>query len=360
MKSKVLNCYNTGNIHLSNGVSDNSAGGIVGYYRSAEIKNCYNIGRISSSNTEDVLKGGIIGRAFDMANIENNYDGSGIGSIGEMDFYGLGDTTNLTESQIINYINTNTHPTVVAPVYAIDARLKGGAYVKYDTSALPDVEIPTDLTGYKQKQYACPSKYSKGWRVLLNDGDKVELISEDNVNIGLSNSSTGKTFYLNGETGCKKGIIALNNVANAYLNNTIAVGARCVGEASTVIDNSLCSFVYNQKNYSGLSTNSGHIDFQKMKYSNTSETPAKEKYWLGNPALCFELDNGKFLIGYGFGFSNGNLYVGYQALYCVYDYDKAQSVDNNAGVRPVITLRNDLEIKSGTGTSEDPYVLGVK
>ena len=96
-----------------------------------------------------------------------------------MNFYGVGDSASITESQIVEYINTNTHPTVNAPIYAIDNRLKEGVYVKYDTSSLPDVEISTELTGYSKKQYACPSKYSKGWRVLSNDGNNVELISED-------------------------------------------------------------------------------------------------------------------------------------------------------------------------------------
>ena len=304
------------------------------------------------------MTGGIIGKTYHMDNIEINYDSSGTGAIGKMNFYGVGDSASITESQIVEYINTNTHPTVNAPTYAIDNRLKEGVYVKYDTFSLPDVEISTELTGYSKKQYACPSKYSKGWRVLSNDGNNVELISEDIVNIGTSNSSNEKKLYLNGDKGLKRGVEALNNVANAYFNNSIATSARCIGSLSSKSDNSSISLVYKPTDYSKFLNNMIYIDFHKMKYSKTSETPGKEGYWM--PSLDITIYSESDDTTYGMGYTKGSDFIGIIDIYKIAKNGHATSWNQYSGVRPVITLKNELEVKSGAGTSNDPYVLGIK
>ena len=338
---------------------ENYIGGICAFNRNI-INNCYNIGKISSTNSSHELKGGIIGATFNGKLVQNNYDNSGVGAIGGMNFYGAGDTVDLTESQIINYIKTDTRPTIPTPTYAIDNRLKGGIYVKYDTSTLPDEEIPADLTGYSQNQYSCPSKYSKGWRVLINDGSVVKLISADNINVGISRSSNSKKFYLKGEIGFKNGIVALNNVSKAYLNTSLATDTNSIGSPSIVPDLSKISLIYKPSNYSIFNTeNLACEDLNMMTFSDTDKTPTQEEYWCANQFIYTDRYNGILYTDYSLWFSDGTR-MPINTLYEVEENNDIYEWEAFAGVRPVITLRNDLEIKSGTGTSGDPYVLGVK
>lgn len=354
-KTKVLNCYNKGAITFKDTISETDVGGIVGFINLlCEIKNCYNLGVLSGSSVKsnDTLVGSIVGVTKDMNNIENNFDCIGIGAIGGENYYGVGDSINLTENEVLNYINTETHPTINTPTYAIDSRLNKGAYVKYDTSLLPNNTISTDLTGYNYMQYAYPSNYTGGWRVLLNDGNKVELISADGVNVGKSNTS--KNMYLQGIIGFKNGIQALNNVANAFLNENLATSTRCIGFLSSNKNNTTFSLTYKPTDYRQISDIDCYIDYHRMLYSKTEKISNNNKYYMASRAILCDLKSIYYLR-----WSDGNNTVGGWEQYGIGedgDYERC----SYSCVRPVITLKNELEIKSGSGVSNDPYVLGPK
>ena len=354
----ITNCYNSGNVKVNDAVFMGEMGGIVGQmFKNTTVENCYNTGSIGYSNSNAILCGGIIGNSYNLNKTKNNFDSSKTGAISGMDFYGVGDYINLSESEITNYINTETHPTIAAPTYAIDNRLKEGVYVKYDTSSLPNASISTDLTGYNNVQNVYPSKYTGGWRVLKNKENKVELISIDTVNVGTSESSTNKRFFLRGRKGYENGVKALNQVAAAFLNENLAVSTRCVGTSSSVVETISNTLEFKPTNYNQLNLIEGYKDYQTMMYSKTEKTTNNGYYWLASRGcLCYDTETIYHVFA-----SNGDERVnGFEIYRKKPNGSEMESTGNDAGVRPVITLRNDLEIKSGTGTSEDPYVLGTK
>ncbi len=224
--------------------------------------------------------------------------------------------------------------------------LTAGVYIKYDTGVS---SVGTNGVVTCRVLYDASSQYG------------LQIITDKNiadVTLGGSDWATGSVSYNNA-------ITTLNNEAGKYLNKTYVTDARCVGSVPTNKNGT-----FTNKN----SENAGPVQLQftssisganNMKETDTNyetdQTQMKnlniwttgESYWMASRSVgsrssyCYFLvrgvDTGGYLFSYHLCFvrSGGDTY-GYSYSY---------------GLRPCFSLKSDIKITGGNGTSDSPYTM---
>ncbi len=146
---------------------------------------------------------------------------------------------------------------------------------------------------------------------------------------------------------------ALNAFARAYLNANLATSTRCVGATENSIDNTTSTLQYKSTYSTDISDSTWSSDLVNMAISGTYAPTSSTEYWFASRYLRNYVNCSKFNVTYA---SNSNKYG---LLYEIDNENETYPYSICKGVRPVITLKNNLEIKSGTGEADSPYVLGI-
>lgn len=235
--------------------------------------------------------------------------------------------------------------------------LKVGDYIKYDTGV---------TSVGKNGVIMC--------RVLYNDETNgLQIISDKNVaniELGGNDWETGKVAYNNVITD-------LNNESEKYLNTAYAVDARCVGSIPTVDANNN----FTQKDSGTQTTVSIHSSWTLPSGWTTTDTGCYdsdenyitdrtalraaniwiigEDYWLAsrNVQSNASYASNCYFYVYG-GDEKGALEVRY--FCCVSPDGSIKGKLNNCGLRPCFSLRSDINITGGDGTSEDTAYIMYK
>lgn len=221
--------------------------------------------------------------------------------------------------KVNEYYNVDILSTYVAPPVTVLGTLseiaKLGDYVTYTSN------------GYSN------------WRILSKDTsvNKVEIISDGSVQTvslagrDLSTSSGFATFT-------EKVRDILQNVANYYLDSTYSANARVVGS--------------NEDASVGTGAQDTDIpDVAKMQASGTLSTNNNDAYSSGYWLLSTARDEDKYNVMYitqdGKTFGRGTLFAG------------GTNYTKEYGVRPIITLNNEVKVVGGSGTQKDPWQLSL-
>ncbi len=223
-----------------------------------------------------------------------------------------------------------------------------GSYISL-TPTSTSYTISKDLTGYSEDQTINPSELNL-WRVIRRSDEygTIDIISE-------YVSSTDVIFF--GETGYKNFVGVLNEIAAQYTDEVHIVKTRHVGYSSLTIEK--CTGALSEKT---CPADAGFID--DLSIVNSVLGLAGKKLNGGESGYFFASRGENLLnvrvVYWGCSTAWGNKVCSYRSgsgylgersgegLYITYD----------SRVRPVLTLKADIKIKSGDGKSaETAYTL---
>ena len=227
--------------------------------------------------------------------------------------------------------------TVNKPLPTVKDTLKEGQYVQYiDKSGIPRkcIVIYDSTSGY-------------GTQIVTESGvDSVTIGVEDDLKTSIEEYNNA--------------VNALNTKAREYLNTDYASSARCLG--SNPINPAAQSGYYRDKNfdfseYNGKLRNGDEnyvSDLEKIKSYNSS----CRNVWLASRYVAYSEDSGRitFYIS-SVGTSSSKYTVNEICIFgsSISDYSKSETM----GICPVFTLKDNVKINGGSGTSGDPYTLTI-
>lgn len=206
--------------------------------------------------------------------------------------------------------------------------------------------------------------------VVLYDSSSeygVEIItmeSVEDITLGVNDqTATGSDNYTKVKNSYNNAINTLNNATSKYNNSTYSDKVRCVGSdpSNPTADNPgyFTSSRSYMSNYNGQfkrddssSTDSKQLTALEIKAIN-------EDYWLaGCQVTSYETDT-NFYLRFVDGFSHLNGTVRYSKCFDVKSDGTTNMYSPTSGLRPVFHLRPKVKVTGGSGTSNDPYILGI-
>ena len=191
--------------------------------------------------------------------------------------------------------------------------------------------------------------YNGDWVVLRNKAGEIEIISKESVG----------NLTLSGANGYASAVAKLNNKAKEYINPYYAVKGRSVGatdDSIEVINTSTYPLTYAAARNRELPYyDEYYTDDQTLIANNANLKHSIGHVWLASRILIAESDYsafaGRFLMSSG---DKNNDW-----LFMANSGGGTDTYSFSYGVRPVITLRGDIQIIGGSGTQADPYILGI-
>ena len=222
-------------------------------------------------------------------------------------------------------------------------------YVLGRISELPVIGVSSIAEGSYVSYDSGHSDYGDGWVVLRDTPLGLEIISKESVG----------NLTLSGANGYASAVAKLNNKAKEYINPYYAVKGRSVGatdDSIEVINTSTYPLTYAAARNRELPYyDEYYTDDQTLIANNANLKHSIGHVWLASRILIAESDYsafaGRFLMSSG---DKNNDW-----LFMANSGGGTDTYSFSYGVRPVITLRGDIQIIGGSGTQADPYILGI-
>lgn len=221
---------------------------------------------------------------------------------------------------------------------------------KSDTGASSDVKFKTN-------------DYTGTWRVMYNDNENgLQIISTKGVTNRLS---------LSGKFGYNNAIDTLNSFCNHFANNKdFAVSGRCLGSNPQSSNDNVTTEEYYSAGALKVADENYKYDLDILnKYSlhsageetllasryskkNGNESVYQTYMYLRNISTSGDVkEEGEML----YTVPSEGMQVMAQAMS---NMDMTQSYSTMSNyIRPIITLKEDVKVKSGDGTKDNPYIL---
>ena len=261
---------------------------------------------------------------------------------------------------------TITLSTTTAGTYYLHVLTVDNAGNKIETISSPITIIQDYNSKIKEGDYINYSSgnYSGNWIILYKNnnssagnGENIQIISEDivkNVEIG---EDTGNTETV-GEL-YNTAITKLNKEAENYINTTYAIDARCVGSVpnnknAEALNNFSSNYSFMER-YNGKFKDSDtnyEIDYEQMKKLNIVNL--NTKYWLASRTVLIDGRGASFNI-YKID-QNGEL--SNSTIISIQSDGGAGNKFSN-GLRPVVSLKSNINIIGGDGSKENPWKLDM-
>ena len=219
-----------------------------------------------------------------------------------------------------------------------------GNFVKY-TPTTKTFKMTTTQTGYSSDQTFSTGDYTGLWKVLYNDEyNGLQLISADSVGY----------LYLSGANGYNNVVTTLNSFSSNYVNSYASSG-RSVGTnptSSSTDTSSTVSLVFNTSTGLKAADTRYTTDVTAMQEANTLDINGY--YWLPSRYVFSTSEVGYFGI-YTISADGAAEYRRMKDMYVSgsnYEYTYAY------GVRPVVTIKDGINVTKGNGLESSPYELG--
>ena len=155
-------------------------------------------------------------------------------------------------------------------------------------------------------------------------------------------------------------ISRLNTRAEAYLNTTYASDARCVG---SVPNNKNSQSGYHTMQFT--SSYSGKLRDEDDNYVTDYNQMGtlgirniNKYYWLASRIVYSDSSDSNYYMRCVISGGVGDLGSSYYPLCCVYSSGGVNSQSYSYALRPVFTLKPEIKVTGGSGTSSSPYTLG--
>ena len=193
----------------------------------------------------------------------------------------------------------------------------------------------------------------------------VQIITKDTVEDVELGNGTGsdqykdETYFNTAMNSYNTAIIyILNKKAETYLNTTYANDVRSVGSVPNNKNSQATEYQYisfSQK-YSGsfLKGDNNYLT-DREQMTKLGIAASDQNYWLASRHVTSHKEVVYFDIYY-MG-TTGNLTN--ENLCYIYDTGTFSSNSFTHGLRPVFTLKPGIKVTGGSGTSDDPYTLGI-
>ena len=253
--------------------------------------------------------------------------------------------------------NVNLKIEVKGKVYdkeeTLASKAQEGAYVTYNPFQTAFTVSPDD-TGSDQAQTINPSSLTK-WQILNKNTDgTIDLIS---VNV------SSEKIKFKGQTGYKNYVGTLNKLAEAYEDKAYTTTSRMPGYKNQTknITGNLSTSCGNSTGVSGWNANLESQGCVDTDYQ-TDETQMKKIFSNSLIGKTGTTATDYWLASRWYGQTSKQ----YSARYIKADGTHAQATLNEnsssdkevaAALRPIVTLKSGVEIASGSGTENDPYIL---
>ena len=214
-------------------------------------------------------------------------------------------------------------------VITVESKLKEGDYVYYIDANNVRRKCAV-LYGPENENYA---KY--GLQVISVEAIEQITMGEDEGPLDYITTNESTRAY-------DAAIQTLNSAVNKHLNTAYATGVRCVG--SSPDDPFGENYVPDDKQLKALGLNNISCVYASRYIETTSPGIAPtEEWWNGH--------------NYGLNSPNGRVFLYGELRYSYVNKQQFFSSKITCPVVPVFTLRPELKIVSGEGTSERPYLL---
>ena len=255
--------------------------------------------------------------------------------------------------------STATVTVTIAGIYEnnkdfIANEVKVGDYVKY--------EVPSNSTTVSSSysgtgaQVISTDSYSSGmWKVFSNENGDLELISDSNV----------ADLEIRGQQGYNNIIRILNQASSIYANPQYADYARGLGTNPT----NYTEESNNMVNLWDTSQSSGckesyynDRDFGMINAYPSLRTSGSEYTWYASRIYKQDYNQGTNIGQYRFSVakftsSGSRTFINVYQIYS--NGNVIRPPATSAGIRPVIKLKNNVQILSGSGLMSDPWVLSI-
>lgn len=238
--------------------------------------------------------------------------------------------------------------------------IKIGDYIQYEPLD-EEFTIEKSESGYDLDQKFKTSKYTGSWRAMYNDTDNGLQI--------ISSSGVQNWVVLGGKFGYNNAVDTLNSFCNHYANNKdFAISGRCLGtNPKSPKDNADTEEHYSAGAMKNIDENYKYDLDVINKYSlhsageetilasrNISVDSSWKSYYLRYITSSGDLKNDKLYL-YSI-VDSEDIEKGMKAINPSINTNR-EARTNSQYVRPVITLKEDIKVKGGDGTKDNPYIL---
>lgn len=277
-------------------------------------------------------------------------------------------TKNYIEAQNKDLADLNTFNNALANVIETvtkDNRLsinaKPGDYVKY-TPVAKSFSMTPEQTGQDTNQDFNTKDYEGLWQVLYNDNERgLQIISVDTVgDLKLGND--------NNDTKAKQGYNNLVNTLNSFCSNYVdsryatigrSVGSNPVTPTDATTEIFTLPFTYNGNTDSEckVADKNYETDYSAMKVATSQNITGIHNlgkiYWLASRAIYQNTIHASF---YGCEVNETGTYEG-KPMWACNPYNQSNKHSFLFGVRPVVTLKFNIQISKGNGSQTSPFEL---
>ncbi len=263
---------------------------------------------------------------------------------------GLADFENMIDNIIGGTGSSGGTDTPSTNYETLKSVAKPGDYVKYDTG----------ITSVGNNGVVT-------FRVLYNDDTYgLQIISDKNV----EQVTLGGSTWSEGRDGYNNAIATLNQKAEYYATNSqYVLDGRCVGSVPTIGEDGK----FNAKNTENVgpvqlqftTTVEGANNMKDADENYTTDQTAMqatntwttgEEYWLASRRVTSYSSYCYFYVRY---VHTSGSWSG-SSLCLVYSYGDTRSASYEDGLRPCISLKSDIKVVAGDGSSEETaYELGI-
>ncbi len=224
--------------------------------------------------------------------------------------------------------------------------LKAGAYINYNTEVST---IGTNGVVTCRVLYDASSEYG------------LQIITDKNI----ANVTLGGNDWATGRDSYNNAIATLNNEAGKYLNRAYAIDARCVGSVPTNKNGTFINknsenpgpaklqFASSVAGVNNMKGEDANYETDKTQLESLNIWTTGETYWIASRIVI----SGSSLCGFNVRYVNtdGSLFSG--ALCRVSSNGSTYGYSGTLGLRPCFSLKSDIKITGGDGTSGNPYTM---
>ena len=225
-------------------------------------------------------------------------------------------------------------------------KLKTGDYIKYNTGVTSVGENGVVIC---RVLYDSTSEYG------------VQIITDKNI----TNVTLGGKDWATGRDSYNNAIATLNNEAGKYLNKAYATDARCVGSVPTNQNGTFINknsenagpvtleFISSAEGANNMKDTDTNYETDKAQLESLNISTTGKYYCLASRYVFSDPSACVFCVNYVF--SDGEWDS--ECLCRVQSDGSTYGYSETYGLRPCFSLKSDIKITGGNGTSDEPYIM---
>ena len=242
-------------------------------------------------------------------------------------------------------------------------KLKAGNYVKYIDGTDKNIVL-------YDKQYNIENGTNYGIQIITPNSTTAKVQIGNGTGAASDNLAYNSASAIATKNSYNSAIERLNNEAQKYLNTKYESSIRCVGSVPDNPYSENINMYVAESKYSHMSNYNGtikdgdtnrEIDFQQMKNLEIAKSENKQTYWLASRGVWVqkpaETTTPIYFIVYNV-WEDTEEINDRNICYVTSNY-LINTRSYSWGIRPVSTLKPEVKVSGGKGTSEEPYILEI-